>query len=573
MEPQQPQGLGYGGPGSTAEVGNRVVSMVSSGPAALRVPGDTLHGRTAKRQSRAGPSQDRTFARSSWQDTSKPRPTSPRSSRTDDSRSSAEYASFMGYSPGIPTWQQDALAFETGTGCGPWTYGADNRPFPWLPWTLFGSNLEHKARNPAACDAIGYQIRPPSLIYAFLRRFLGFFMLCFLISLFHRQLESKGLYCRGAVGRPEPRMDDSFRKPEVDNTLVKLWAETLITTGACFLLAQGLYGVRAARERMERVRQTAVTLAYSFTKTTAATSEMGRNKEEMQLLIYECLALLTAYPVALLEQIRGNTCEPAITRYCQDVARALKQLRSGQDSNLASQCYESKPWARTNRGHHQFATVEYFFEIFSLQLQLEYSRQTMRTKAASLTSQHIIFNLRNHFENLVDLRNVDDRRTPIIRENIDMLSLAGRECGIFSLTDVLPVVFLHSVSVAGWLIALYSPIQRCDWIVDWAPDGSTGINLPTLNAMVPMAVLSLMSSMLTTVLAEMWMMWDPFGKGTNTYGWTLGIAMEIDNMLNDFYEYDTDALVRAHTYMDPVPCRHEMGSDGGESSGDRAQTV
>lgn len=234
MEPQHSLGLSYGGPGSTAEVGNRVASVVSSGPAALRVPADALHGRTAKPQSQADPSQNPTFARSSWQHTSRPQPNSPRASRSDDSRSSAEYASSMAYSPPIPTWQQDALAFETGTGCGPWAYTADNRSFSWLPWTLFGSDLEHKARNPAACDAIGYKIRPPSLIYAFLRRFFAFFTLCLSISLFHRQLESSGLYCRHE--RPEKT------KPKIDNSLAKLWAETLITTGACFLLAQGLYG-------------------------------------------------------------------------------------------------------------------------------------------------------------------------------------------------------------------------------------------------------------------------------------------------------------------------------------------
>ena len=39
----------------------------------------------------------------------------------------------------------------------------------------------------------------------------------------------------------------------------------------------------------------------------------------------------------------------------------------------------------------------------------------MRTKLPSLTSQHIVYNLRNHFENVVDLGNLDDRRTPIIR--------------------------------------------------------------------------------------------------------------------------------------------------------------
>lgn len=129
----------------------------------------------------------------------------------------------------IPSWRwrQDALAFETGV------YGADNMSFSWLPRNFFGSNMQHKARNPASCDIISYKVRPPSLIYAFLRRFLAFFMLCFFISLFHRQLESHGLQCRAEI---------SPIKPKLDNSLAKLWAESLITTGACFLLAQGLYG-------------------------------------------------------------------------------------------------------------------------------------------------------------------------------------------------------------------------------------------------------------------------------------------------------------------------------------------
>lgn len=132
--------------------------------------------------------------------------------------------------------------------------------------------------------------------------------------------------------------------------------------------------------------------------------------------ISECLALLTAYPVALLQQIRGNTCEPAITRYCQDVARALHRLRNGDDSIIAGPFYWDHSWIGSRSGSgNQFATVEYFFEVFSLRLQMEFSRQAMRTKTPSLASQHIIYSLRNHFENLVDLGHLDDRRTPIIR--------------------------------------------------------------------------------------------------------------------------------------------------------------
>lgn len=43
--------------------------------------------------------------------------------------------------------------------------------------------------------------------------------------------------------------------------------------------------MRAARERMERVRQTAVTLAYSFLKTTSADMGGGHDKDALQVLI------------------------------------------------------------------------------------------------------------------------------------------------------------------------------------------------------------------------------------------------------------------------------------------------
>ncbi|POR31561.1 Uncharacterized protein TPAR_08246 [Tolypocladium paradoxum] len=439
---------------------------------------------------------------------------------------------------------------------------------------MFGSKLEHKARDPAACDSIGYDMRPQGPAAGFVGRFFLFFVYCFFLSLCHRKLERVGLHCR--TGSPSRPLHDGAQNEDKNVSLAMLWAETLVTTGVCFLLAQGYYGVRAARERMERVRQTIITLAYSFIKTTTTDSGIGHGRQELQVLIYECLALLTAYPVALLEQMRGNTCEPAITRYCQDTSRALKRLRDGDDSVVASQFYRSEPWVIRGRGHHQFATIECFFEVFALQLQLEFTRQTMRTKGPSMTSQHLIYNLRNHFENFVDLGNLDDRRTPIIRENIDMLALAGRECGIFSFLDVAPIAFLWSVHLAGWLIAVYCPVQNCDWLVAWTPEeveDSASLEFPSLSIMMVMAVLSVLSAMLTTILSEMWKMWDPFGAGTNTHAWTLGIASEIDNMLNEFYEYDTKGLIRKHAYMDPSAYLNDMGCGAGGSSGNRAQTV
>lgn len=161
-------------------------------------------------------------------------------------------------------------------------------------------------------------------------------------------------------------------------------------------------------------------------------------------------------------------------------------------------------------------------------------------------------------------------------ENIDMLALAGRECSIFSFLDVAPIAFLWSVHLAGWLIAMYCPVQNCDWLVSWTPhefEDSGSLQFPSLSIMVVMGVLSVLSAMLTTVLSEMWKMWDPFGAGTNTHAWTLGIATEIDNMLNEFYEYDTKGLIRKHAYMDPSAYLNDVGFGACGSSGNKAQTV
>ncbi|PHH84515.1 hypothetical protein CDD83_1824 [Cordyceps sp. RAO-2017] len=407
-------------------------------------------------------------------------------------------------------------------------------------------------------------MNPQVSALCFVRRFGLFFSCLFFISLFHRKLEWLGLQCRPQLAadpgaRPPFDVTQTDSRPDrqvQESSVTVIWAETLITTGACFLLAQGFFGVRAARERMERVRHTATNLAYSFLKATKATTDTVHGREQLELLVYECLALLTAFPIALLEDARGNTCEPAVTRYCRDVAKTLKRLRSGDDAIVTgpvSSCESSSMAGGQNRP--RYVTVDYFFELFSLQLLLEFRRQGLRVKLPSIAPQHILYKLRNHFENMVDSRNIDDRRTPIIRENIDMLGLAGRECGIFGMADIVPITFLWSVWVAGWIIAVYNPIRMCSMVVAWVPpqvQDTDSVVFPPFRTMLPMAGLSVLSAVVTAMMAEMWRMWDPFNAGINCYGWTQGIAMEIDAMLNEFSEYDADELVRPHAYMTPA---------------------
>ena len=51
------------------------------------------------------------------------------------------------------------------------------------------------------------------------------------------------------------------------------------------------------------------------------------------------------------------------------------------------------------------------------------------------------------------------------------------------------------------------------------------------------------------------------------------MAMEIDNMLNEFYEYDTRVLIRKHAYMDPSSHPDDLGSSRRAEGNSRPRTV
>lgn len=137
--------------------------------------------------------------------------------------------------PRIPYWQQDAIDLEAG--CVPWAYARDSRPVKWPPRSWLSSRLERKAREPAACDAIDYDMRPRSPMLGFLVRLLLFFLYCLFLSLHHHKL---GLQC--ATDDTSTLEEPEHLSQQPDKSLALLWAETLVTTGACFLLAQGYYG-------------------------------------------------------------------------------------------------------------------------------------------------------------------------------------------------------------------------------------------------------------------------------------------------------------------------------------------
>lgn len=156
-----------------------------------------------------------------------------------------------------------------------------------------------------------------------------------------------------------------------------------------------------------------------------------------------------------------------------------------------------------------------------------------------------------------------------------MLALAGRECSLFSYSDVAPVAFMWTVDLCCRALAFGSPIQNCDWLVNATDSSDLGFQIPRLGAVLSWIAVSIVSATILTILNEMWQLWDPFGKAVNAYSWSLGIASEIDNMLNEFYEYDTNILIRKHAYMDASAYFNGMlqGYGNGDCDCPERQTV
>lgn len=119
----------------------------------------------------------------------------------------------------------------------------------------------------------------------------------------------------------------------------------------------------------------------------------------------------------MIQRIRGNMCEPAVSRYCREAAATLQYLRSGHSITGGPSLGQDLDGPGVTTGNQHYVNVDHFFESFSLQLEIEYARHTViTTKHRPLTTVHITYCLRSHYENLIDLGAIDDRRGPAVRE-------------------------------------------------------------------------------------------------------------------------------------------------------------
>ncbi|KAF4995644.1 hypothetical protein FDECE_12739 [Fusarium decemcellulare] len=289
------------------------------------------------------------------------------------------------------------------------------------------------------------------------------------------------------MGQMAAPKEEEARNTSLSQKIATL--ETIVAFGGTVFVTQGLICLRSSRERLERVAHTAINVAVSILKGTLPVTE----RTKLQLRIFEFLALVTAYPVCLLHQMRGNTYDPSVVQICQDAALRLQKLRP-----IRVDQYSRKGLADTPRDYSTSADTltetKHFFEKLSLQLDHDFRTFSTRAQPPSMAPQRVIFSIRKHLEDLIDSEDLHMGRSPII-----------------------PIIVI----------------------------GATAF----------------------TILNEVTSLWDPYGRAVNMYSWTLGIAREIDCMMDEYDGTDLSTTGRRHGYnaakslVPPGPFRRSFATE------------
>lgn len=131
------------------------------------------------------------------------------------------------------------------------------------------------------------------------------------------------------------------------------------------------------------------------------------------------------------------------------------------------------------------------------------------------------------------------------------MSALGREIQVGTMRDVNPTIFLYTVYIASLILVIRLPIDNCSRLINSTLIiSSAQPEIPTVRTLISIFFIAVLCALIITIVKEGWDMWDPLSSGhMNTDGWTLGIAMELDALLNQFYETDPGAMIRKHSYM------------------------
>ncbi|RGP65772.1 hypothetical protein FSPOR_7033 [Fusarium sporotrichioides] len=348
--------------------------------------------------------------------------------------------------------------------------------------------------------------------------------------------------------------------------------------GSAFSMAQGLItsatlpivtskmklkllSLRGARVGMERVGHTATTIATSLLKSTQVT-DLGTvrdldqfgyeaHQKKLQRRVFKCLALLAAYPVCILHQGLDNTRYADVDNRCEEAALRLTKMYPITQHDCLSQPSSqlglvSQPPMEKNVDIEQ----THFFESFSLEMEMEFRTSCSKNKPPSLAAQKVITKIRMILEDLIDDDQLDAFRSPIVRENIDVMAISGRECLVYSYRDAVPVAFLQVFkSIAmGMLFAVPFFIN-----IDLK-------RMTTSEWLCLCLLIGVVGTAGLTILSEIDCMWKAFNKGMNTYAWSLGIAREIDKLLeepcdstlNHRYDGEPNVSIRKHRVLSDV---------------------
>ncbi|KAG8354704.1 hypothetical protein FVEN_g7392 [Fusarium venenatum] len=328
--------------------------------------------------------------------------------------------------------------------------------------------------------------------------------------------------------------------------------------GSAFSMAQGLITLRGARVGMERVGHTATTIATALLKSTQIVdpqkakdpmigqSEYVNHQKLLQRRVFKCLALLTAYPVCLLHQGLDNKRCVDIDRRCEEAALRLTEIHPITPQDLSQSSSQLSETSQSPMEKNVDIERTRFFEMFSLEMEMEFRTSCTKNDSPSLAAQRAITKIRMTLENLVDEGQLDSFRSPIIRENIDVMAISGRECLVYSYTDAVPRAFLWVLKIIAKVMLLAVPLFIN---VDWK-------SLAVSKRLYLCLLIGAVGASGLTILDEIDCMWKAFKKGMNTYAWSLGIAREIDELLNEpndiirmhWYNGVPNSSIREHSY-------------------------
>lgn len=329
--------------------------------------------------------------------------------------------------------------------------------------------------------------------------------------------------------------------------------------GSAFSMAQGLITLRGARVGMERVGHTATTIATSLLKSTQVADpvrvrdliinriEYEARQKILQRRVFKCLSLLTAYPVCILhEGIDNKRCADVDSR-CEEAALRLTRMHPiTQYDGLPQPSSQPRLVSQFPLENNMNSEKTHFFETFSLEMEMEFRTSNSKNKPPSLTAQQAITKIRMILENLIDEDQLDAFRSPIVRENIDVMAISGRECLVYSYKDAVPIAFLRVFKGIASVMLFAVPFFID---IEWK-------GMVLLKRLCLCLLIGCVGAAGLTILSEVDCMWKAFDKGMNSYAWSLGIAREIDKLLEEpedsvlhhRYGGEPNTSIRKHRY-------------------------